>query len=202
MYRRGRRLTREEIVSAAAASFYANGYDKTTLGSVARQLDVTDKAIYHYFDSKDALYLQTLQSCTDRIAMVIETIDGEQNSGLAKLKAFASAMIRQSENLRLYIRGLPSHLEDTKEGQRIRAAERAHDETLVRWIKEGINDGSIAPGNPKMLWKWTQGSLIWLDVWSRRGTDHDGPAPLEQQAMDMLDRTLACIPSRGNHRRA
>lgn len=191
---RRNRLRRDDIISAAAASFYANGYERTTLASVARHLDVTDKAIYYYFESKDALYLETLETCADRISEVIQSIGRRRDSGLEKIKSFTRAMIGQSEILRLYIRGLPHHLEHTKQGRCIRAAERSHDDTLVHWIEQGIADGSIAPGNPKMLWKWNQGALIWLDVWSRRDKDLGGPDKLVEEALEMLERSLACAP--------
>ncbi|MFP3943139.1 MAG: TetR/AcrR family transcriptional regulator [Alphaproteobacteria bacterium] len=191
--RRGR-LSREQIVDAAAATFYAKGYADTTLARVAERLNVTDKAIYYYFDGKDELYLHTLEVCADRIAAVIAAVDRDRQSGFEKVKAFIRAMIRQPDYLRLHIRGLPLHLENTEPGQRIRAAERAHDAVLIRWIEEGINDGSIVPGDPKMLWKWNEGGLVWLDVWSRREGANGLPVRYEKEAMAMLDRSLARTP--------
>jgi len=188
--RRGR-LSRKEIVSAATACFHTRGYAETTLASVAWRIKVTDKAIYYYFRSKDALYLETLLACSNRIAAIIGDIDRNQSGGLAKLKALASTMIREPECLRLYFRALPEHLADTEQGRRIRATNGAHEETMIRWIEEGIADGSIGAGNPKMLWKWNQGALLWLDIWSRSDADYGAPARLETEAMTMLDRTLA-----------
>lgn len=188
--RRGR-LSRKEIVSAAMTGFHAHGYAETTLASVARHLNVTDKALYYYFRSKDALYLETLLACSERIAAIIGDIDRKQSKGLARLKAFACAMIREPECLRLYFRTLPDHLTDTDQGKHIRSAKSAHEEIMIRWIEEGIADGSIGPGNPKLLWRWNQGALLWLDIWSRSDADYGAPGHLETEAMTMLDRTLA-----------
>lgn len=192
--RRHGRLTAEEIIAAAAVSFYKNGYADTTLATVARQLNVTDKAIYYYFKSKDLLYLMTVNACMDWVTAIIEEIDARDISGLDKIKTFARRVIRNSLKRRRYLRSLPEHLEDTDLGRRYKAIERAQEESLIGWVREGIADGSIRPDDPKMLWKWNQGGLIWLDAWAREGMQYDDD-DLERAAMTMLNRSLGRTPN-------
>lgn len=50
------RITRDQILVAARASFGARGFAATTLGDIAAQLHVTAAAILRHFDSKEALF--------------------------------------------------------------------------------------------------------------------------------------------------
>ena len=46
---------REEIYEKALELFIQDGYDKTPLSKIARELDLTKAGLYHYFKSKDEL---------------------------------------------------------------------------------------------------------------------------------------------------
>lgn len=184
------RISPPDIISAAAAAFYAGGYTETTLAHVAQRLGVTDKALYHYFDNKDALYLETVKTCLEWVTTVIESIGREGGDGLTKIKTFAGVIIRGSGKRRPFLKCVPDHLVDTELGRQISETNRLHEERLIGWVEEGIGDGSIHPGNPHLLWKWNQGALIWLDTWARDGTCYSCEA-LEKGAMEMLDRSLA-----------
>lgn len=197
--RRNGRLSRDAIISAAAESFYAHGYAETTLSTVARHLNVTDKAIYYYFESKDELYLVTVNRCMDWVASVVESIDRSEATGLDKIKTFARAVVRQARQREPHLKTLPEHLEDTELGRRFRALQKAQDETLIRWVEEGIADGSIGPDNPTVLWIWNQGALIWLDAWAQENCSNYTPERMEAAAVAMLDRCLAARkPDRQN----
>lgn len=189
-FQKRKRLTRLKIITAAMETFHEKGYAQATLNSVARQLSVTDKALYYYFDSKDELYLECQNTCSERVAAVIAAIDKQEETGLAKVKTYAIAMIRQSGDLHPYDKRLPHHLENTKQGIRFRASERSNDEAVIGWIREGITDGSILPENPKMLWKWNEGALLWLRLWSPEDAMFE-TRDLEDHTLTMLDRSLS-----------
>src|SRR5215469_7377470 len=52
--------TRRRIADAAEKCFALNGYDKTTNKDIADEAGLTSGALYHYFDSKQSLYLTIL----------------------------------------------------------------------------------------------------------------------------------------------
>jgi len=54
-------IRRDEIVEAAEAVFSELGFDRTTLNDVAERAGVTKGAVYHYFDSKDELFIALLR---------------------------------------------------------------------------------------------------------------------------------------------
>jgi len=52
--------TRSRIVTVANELFFSMEYNKVTLGDIAKNAGVTKGGIYHYFDSKDDLLVESL----------------------------------------------------------------------------------------------------------------------------------------------
>lgn len=57
------RATRERILRAAICHFAQSGYVQTSNQEIARAAGVTSGTLYHYFDSKSALYQAALHHC-------------------------------------------------------------------------------------------------------------------------------------------
>lgn len=49
--------TKEQIMSVALKLFINNGYERTSLTDIAKQIGITKPAIYYHFESKEALFL-------------------------------------------------------------------------------------------------------------------------------------------------
>jgi len=49
--------TKQQIMSVALNLFINNGYEKTSLADIAKQIGITKPAIYYHFESKEALFL-------------------------------------------------------------------------------------------------------------------------------------------------
>jgi AcrR family transcriptional regulator len=47
---------REEIMTAAKKVFACNGFHATAIADVAKEANLPFDAVYHYFDSRDALF--------------------------------------------------------------------------------------------------------------------------------------------------
>jgi AcrR family transcriptional regulator len=56
----------DEILGAATRLFCARGYRRTQVADVARELGVSSGLVYHYFESKDALFDAVLRHSFDR----------------------------------------------------------------------------------------------------------------------------------------
>lgn len=61
--------TRRRIVDSAEKCFALYGYDKTTNKDIAEEAGLTTGALYHYFDSKQSLYVAVL---SDRSQLILE----------------------------------------------------------------------------------------------------------------------------------
>jgi len=77
---------KNQIIKAAAKRFARHGLNKTTLEEVARDIRIGKATIYHYFESKDELYLEVLKWETNLFIEQVKTIfANEQNTVQAKL---------------------------------------------------------------------------------------------------------------------
>lgn len=52
--------TKETIVQTALRLFLQNGYEKTSMNDIAREVGITKPAIYHHFKNKDELFHEVL----------------------------------------------------------------------------------------------------------------------------------------------
>lgn len=65
------KFKKEEIVKAAVKRFVKHGLHKTTLQEIARDLRIGKSSIYHYFASKEELFLGAIE---DQIEVYLEDI--------------------------------------------------------------------------------------------------------------------------------
>ena len=75
--RPGRGDTRGVILTAARDSFAARGFGGTTMRGIAAAAAVDPALIHHYFDSKRALFLATIELPVDPPALVAEVAAGD-----------------------------------------------------------------------------------------------------------------------------
>ena len=61
---------RERIVSEALALFAGNGYEQTTMESIAEAAELSASTLYRYFPSKDLIVLQRITDFTEQLAAV------------------------------------------------------------------------------------------------------------------------------------
>jgi AcrR family transcriptional regulator len=65
-------LVEDQIKSAAASVFLANGIANTSLGDVAAALGVTRTALYHYYKSKDELLVALIRECAADARQILD----------------------------------------------------------------------------------------------------------------------------------
>jgi AcrR family transcriptional regulator len=53
--------TREQILAAALRLFARKGYDHTGMEEIAKEVGITKPAIYHYFESKERLFVTLIE---------------------------------------------------------------------------------------------------------------------------------------------
>ncbi|KIL35021.1 TetR family transcriptional regulator [Cohnella kolymensis] len=66
---------KQQILEAAAELFAESGYYKTTTADVARAVGVTQPYVFHFFKSKEQLYLAVLQQASERILHAFSTVE-------------------------------------------------------------------------------------------------------------------------------
>lgn len=62
----------EDIIQAAVDEFLANGYDGTSMESIARKAGVSKGGLYHHFSSKDEILLLANQKLNEPIHTIMQ----------------------------------------------------------------------------------------------------------------------------------
>src|ERR1700737_1994552 len=98
--------TRERIMAAAERLFAKYGYDRTSTKDIAEAAKLTPPALYHYFDSKESLFVATLEDRASKLMAKYEAGAASQVGVLDKLCALldvAVAVNRDDENISLFV---------------------------------------------------------------------------------------------------
>lgn len=90
-----------QIIKAADKRFSKHGLQKTTLDEVARDLRIGKATIYHYFDSKEDLYLKTLNWELDNLLEDVTKIFSDTSSELEKLNKYFQLKEHTGDNYKL-----------------------------------------------------------------------------------------------------
>lgn len=102
----------QRILAAAVAEFSANGYQKASLNTIVRRLDIAKGAVYRYFDSKEVLFLYVFDQFTRAVKQTVHNeIAGIGDDDFfavirAVLMAGLNFIDRYPEYFRIYLRVL------------------------------------------------------------------------------------------------
>jgi AcrR family transcriptional regulator len=172
---REREVKREAVIRAAAHAFNRKGYHNTSLDDIAAALDVTKPTVYYYVTSKEQLLFECFVAGVEQIRAAFRTVKklkvpaGERLNGVlrhygeAVASEFGWCMVRAEEQ------DLPPAM-----SSHIKALKSEIDQGIRRLIREGIQDGSIQPCDPKMTAFALAGALNWIAHWYRENQSMTG----------------------------
>jgi AcrR family transcriptional regulator len=166
--RRDRELKREAVIRAAAREFNRKGYHNTSLDDIAARLEVTKPTVYYYVTSKEQLLFECFVAGVEQIRAAFRAVRELavparerlnavlRHYGEAVASEFGWCMVRAehqdlSPAMSRHIKSLKSEI----------------DQGIRRLIREGIQDGSIEPCDPKMTAFALAGALNWIAHWYR-----------------------------------
>ncbi|MCB0172406.1 MAG: TetR/AcrR family transcriptional regulator [Anaerolineae bacterium] len=97
--------TKQQIISVAFELFINNGYERTSLTDIAKQIGITKPAIYYHFENKETLFLAVVNSFLTEL----------EKSSLAIIEADASiqAMLRMLFGMLSDVKGTMAALTGT-----------------------------------------------------------------------------------------
>ena len=184
---------RAAVLATAVAFFNRNGFHATSLDDVATALQVTKPTIYHYFSSKDEILFECVRLGLEGIRDAAEAAARRGGSGLTRLRAL------MREYARIKTRDFGMCVSRTSEDQlapesraRFRALKREIDDILYAVIAEGMRDGSIAPGNPRLVAFTVAGALNWIARWY----DPQGPLTPDEIADGAVETLISGLAPR------
>ena len=156
---------RGEIIRVAIEIINSKSYAQATMIDIAAALDLRDATLYHYFHDKRTLAYACHRSSLERAQKLLEASDHGVRTGSEKLRHFIRCMLVESkEHGSLLYLGDYSYLDSTQRKAVRQWADRLKG-TLVRFLDEGMADGSIVACEPELVVQLLMGMLIWLGKW-------------------------------------
>jgi AcrR family transcriptional regulator len=156
---------RREIIRVAIETINAKSYAQATMVDIAAALDLRDATLYHYFHDKQTLAYACHRSSLGRAQKLLETSEQTAGTGAEKLRHFIRSMLVESkENGPLLYVGDYSYL-DAVQRKAIREWIDRLKKILMKFLNEGMSDGSIVECEPELVVQLLFGMLIWLGKW-------------------------------------
>lgn len=156
---------REAIVHAAIEIINTKSYALATMTGIAATLDLRDAALYHYFPNKQALAYACHRYSLERFEYLLRATDETDGTGEEKLRHVMRNMLVDAaqHGPQLYF-GDYSYLDAAQRKVISAWADRLR-VLLVKFLKEGMADGSIVQCEPELVVQLLMGMLIWLAKW-------------------------------------
>lgn len=88
-----RAATSAAVVGAARALFAGHGFDATSIDDIAARAGVTKGAVYHYFDTKEALFRRVFEQVEEELVVRVATAAGEVEDPVESMRAGARAFL-------------------------------------------------------------------------------------------------------------
>src|SRR5210317_223843 len=161
-------LQKDRMLRAAARCFNEKGYSGTSLKDVANILGLTDAALYYYVRNKEELvylcYIRAGEIGRETMDRAIE--DGA--NGLDIVRRYLRYHLEVMTGERGPI-AIMSEIPSLKPGHRQEVLEisRRHSARFEAVLRQGIEDGSIAPCDVRMTGNAIMGALNWVPKWFR-----------------------------------
>ena len=172
---RDREVKRDAVVRAAAREFNRKGYHNTSLDDIAARLEVTKPTVYYYVTSKEQLLFQCFVAGVERIRAAFRDVRQLQLPARERLNAvlrrYGEAVA--SEFGWCMVRAEEQDLSPAM-SRHIKALKSEIDHGIRRLIREGVQDGSIHPCDPKMTAFALAGALNWIAHWYREEQSLNG----------------------------
>lgn len=172
---RDREIKRDAVIRAAARAFNRKGYHNTSLDDIAAALEVTKPTVYYYVSNKEQLLFECFVTGIEEIRAAFREARSLQASGGERLKAvlrrYGEAVT--SEFGWCMVRVADQDLSPDMSAH-IKAMKSEIDQGIRRLLREGVQDGSIHPCDPKMTAFALAGALNWIAHWYRESQSMSG----------------------------
>ncbi len=147
---------REGILRAALAVFAGKGLAAAKISDVARAAGLSHGLVYHYFESKEAIYAALVEELFARVSADLDAIAGAGGGPLARIRGFIEHRLArlavEPEMFRLVVQAylhpdaIPPSTRDVLQHFAGRCLL-----VMATAIREGQARGELVPGDPEAL---------------------------------------------------
>ncbi len=162
---------RRRIIEEASHLFFANGYEATTLDTVAEQLHVTKPFIYSYYRNKSELLSEICQTGIQLSLTALDEALAVEGTATEQLKMVvervARIIIENQKYISVYISEEKSL--DPDDARRIRELRHRFDSQLSALLARGKANGEFDLEDASRTAIWVSGVLSWIANWYHEG---------------------------------
>jgi AcrR family transcriptional regulator len=184
------RLKRFAVLRAASRAFARNGYFQTSLADIAKEFNLNKASLYHYFKSKEEIlfeiHVQAIASITD--GKPLPTAGSA--TGRERLDDFVDRyvdMLVDDFGACLVLTDIKPL--DKESHDQCLAGRRRIDQLLRDILRDGMDDGTIDPCDPKMTAFFIFGALNWICHWYHSEGEIQ-PDDLKRRAAEFVSRAV------------
>lgn len=140
--------TRRRILDRALEEFSRQGYGASSINAICAAQDISKGIVYHYFETKDTLFLACVAECFRRLTEFIQENMAQQGGPACCLGEYFAVRTRFFQSYPVYQRifceaviSPPAHLRDE-----IQRCKQDFDELNLRILKRLLAPLSLRPG--------------------------------------------------------
>jgi TetR/AcrR family transcriptional regulator len=188
-------IKRQEVLREAAAFFNFKGYHATSLTEIATSLGVTKAALYHYFPNKNSLLAACFEYAMDVAFASLERGRKRGKNGRERLILTISGYVSQliDELSCCVVLMEEKALEPVDRAKLVRQRDK-FERALRALVKEGIEDGSVVPCDPKLAIFVILGAMNWVAKWFKPSGPWT-PAQVTVALSQIFERALSSSPA-------
>lgn len=187
-----RQAKRDAVLHVAAQMFNERGFHATSLDDIAARLNVTKPTLYYYVKNKDAILLACVKKGLDMTLEGIEASRAGGGNALDQLRACMCAyaeVVTQPFGMCLIRVGDEEVPEPSR--TELRRLKSEIDHAFRRLVEQGVQEGVLAPYDPKMAAFVIAGALSWIGRWYQPAGAYSADQIIDQCTQLLLQGVLA-----------
>jgi AcrR family transcriptional regulator len=139
--------TRAQILDAAEKSIARQGYSATSVDDICQAAGVTKGGFYHHFSSKQALFLELVESWLSKLDVRLEAVGADAATVPERLlrmgKLGGEVFQQRSGQLRILLEFWEQAAHDPMVWEAATAPFRRYQDSLAALIESGIAEGTL-----------------------------------------------------------
>lgn len=161
----------EEILAAAARSFFEKGYHATTIEDIAKGVGMLKGSLYYYIRSKEDLLYQLLSESMEKalvfVRKKVEAGSGPEDKLRRGIAAHIEYIVSNQFEVGVFLHEY--HRLSPRRQVSIQKQRRKYQSLFVQIVREGQQKGVVVPGDPELLCDCFLGACNWIYRWYTPG---------------------------------
>ena len=175
-----REIRKRALIAAAGRTFGVKGFHNTTLDDIASALSVTKPALYRYVKNKHEILYECHRLAIGMAEEALETAESEGATALDALRLFVSLYIRKmTSELGTCVVLTEYYSMTAQHNALIQQRRRVVDTQLRALVSRCVDEGAIAPCDPKLAVFFFMGAINNINRWFTDKGETQGDAIAE-----------------------